>query len=49
MYQALRCSMSTLLPQGPPKSGHTNHTEKHPHPQRPTPTNKHPHQGVHPA
>ena len=40
MYQALRCSMSILQPQGPPKSGHTNHTEKHPHPQRPTPTNK---------
>ena len=32
--------MSTLQPQGPPKSGHTNHTEKHPCPQRPTPTNK---------
>ena len=25
--------MSTLQPQGPPKSGHTNHTEKHPRPQ----------------
>ena len=34
--------MSTLQPQGPPKSGHTNHTEKHPHPQGPTPTNKAP-------
>ena len=42
MYQALRCSMSTLQPQGPPKSGHTNHTEKHPRPQRPTPTNNAP-------
>ena len=32
--------MSSLQPQGPLKSGHTNHIEKHPHPQRPTPTNK---------
>ena len=32
--------MSTLQPQGPPKNGQTNHTEKHPRPQRPTPTNK---------
>ena len=36
-YQALRCSMSTLQPQGPPKSGHNNHTEEHQRPQRPTP------------
>ena len=42
MSQALRCSMSTLQPQGPSKSGQTNHTEKHSHPQRPTPTNKAP-------
>ena len=34
--------MSTLQPQGPPKSSHTNHTEKHLRPQRPTPTNKAP-------
>ena len=34
--------MSTLQPQGPPKNSHTNHTNKHPRPQRPTPTNKAP-------
>ena len=40
--KALRCSMFTLQPQGPPQSGHTNHTEKHLRPRRPTPTNKAP-------
>ena len=33
---------TTLQPHVPPKSGHTNHNEKHLRPQRPTPTNKAP-------
>ena len=52
-YQALRCSMSTLQPQGPHKSGHTKHrrtsasTETNPQKQSPKYTQHTPKTGTH--